>query len=171
MLRKSAVVLLSLVVSFGLFQCKGPTGPQGPAGTMNIITETFSIPDSTKIQTDRWYGIYNYPMRAITNAVVDSGIVLAYLGSDTQDAWTVLPYDLDFDVESDFTVDYTLSINYTYSAGNFDLTFTASADTLFTGSLPLGPYKVVVVPPGSAGQLSKVDITKFNAVRTALHLD
>jgi len=151
-------------------RCKGPTGPPGPAGTPNIVVETFSIPDSTEIQTDQWYGAYNYPMRAITGAVVDSGIVLAYLGTQAQDVWTALPYDLDLDVDSDFIVDYSVSINYAYTAGNFNVTFTASADTLFTSGLPLGPYKVVVVPPASAGQLGKVDVSRFESVRKELEL-
>jgi len=170
MRRFKALIVLSLIVLAGLTRCKGPTGPQGPAGTPNIIVETFTIPDSTDIQTDRWYGAYNYPMRSISQAVVDSGVVLSYLGSQSQDAWTALPYDLDFDAESDFTIDYSISVNFVYTTGNFNVTFAASADTLFTGDLPLGPYKVVVIPPNATGQLGKADLSRYQAVRQALDL-
>lgn len=170
MLRSKMLIVLSLVLLTGLTFCKGPTGPQGPPGNTTVIVDTFSIADSSDIQTDRWYGVYNHPMRSISKAVVDSGVVLAYLGSSSQDVWTALPYDLDFDAESDFTVDYTVSVNFVYTTGNFNVTFEASADTLFTGNLPLGPYKVVVIPPGTTGQLGKADLQRYESVRQALDL-
>ncbi len=151
----SIVLLLPLIL---LLHCEGPTGPQGPPGAANITVKTFTIEDTTDIQINGLFGYYDYEMDAITQAVVDSGIVLGYLGDQNQTAWAPLPYDIDIDIENDFTVNYTLSVGFEYRVGLFSITYIASADTLFRPSLPLGPFKVAVVPPSQMGRLGKVDL-------------
>ncbi|HKJ69958.1 MAG TPA: hypothetical protein VKA68_18540, partial [bacterium] len=75
---------------------------------------------------------------------------------------------IDIDGDNDFVVDYTLSVGYEYSQGLFSVTYLASADTLFRPYLPLGPFKVTVIPPSQVGQLGKVDMGASEGVRPRL---
>lgn len=81
----------------------GPTGPQGPAGTANVIYSSwFSIPstdwtDSTMTNL----GVAKKAYRtapAITQAVIDNGVVLSYLSLTTTAG--VGPYLLPFTIPS-----------------------------------------------------------------------
>ncbi|WP_276482470.1 hypothetical protein [Paraflavitalea pollutisoli] len=90
MKQRIVILLSSLMLVLVMTQCKkgdtgpqgpaGPQGPQGPVGTPNVIySEWFTATPWIK---DTVFGIwgfkYNKPVPAITQPVLDSGVVLVY---------------------------------------------------------------------------------------------
>lgn len=64
----------------------GPAGPTGPQGDANVTSVTF---DSISVPTN---GTYTVDIPAITQAIVDSGVVQAYYKFAYIDDWVPLPY-------------------------------------------------------------------------------
>jgi hypothetical protein len=76
-------VLISPLILMVVFICsckKGDTGPQGPAGTANVIYSDWFTPASYTMSTI--FGIKNFDHTrqapAITQAIIDSGMVLTF---------------------------------------------------------------------------------------------
>ena len=64
----------------------GPTGPTGPEGNANVVSMTFpniSVPTN---------GTYTVTIPAITQSIVDSGVVDVYYKAAYTDEWIPLPY-------------------------------------------------------------------------------
>jgi hypothetical protein len=70
----------------GATGAQGPTGPQGPSGNANVTSVTF---DSISVPLN---GTYTFKIPAITQAIVDSGVVDVYYKFAYTDQWVPLPY-------------------------------------------------------------------------------
>lgn len=64
----------------------GPAGPTGPEGNANVTSVTF---DSVSVPLN---GTYTFNIPAITQAIVDSGVVDVYYKFAYTDQWVPLPY-------------------------------------------------------------------------------
>ena len=78
------VLILSTVIILGMFSCKkgdvGPAGPAGPAGPDSVSTSawiTLNMSVDTTIGTTTYY-VQEIAAPAITQTVLDSGIILGY---------------------------------------------------------------------------------------------
>jgi len=148
--RLSSLFFALLFAILLLAGCNESTTTQPIDNGNELITEIFSIEDSMDIQIDGFFGFFDYPMDAITQDVLDNGAVMVYWGNTDRTLWSALPYDFDFDLNNDDIIEYSMSLSYDYSytpnQGFVSITFEASNDTLYREALPLGPYKVVVIP-------------------------
>jgi hypothetical protein len=79
-ISKVFIFSLILIVVFVCSCKKGDTGPKGPAGAANVIYSDWFVPSSYTISTI--FGIKHFdhtkPVPAITQAIIDSGMVLTY---------------------------------------------------------------------------------------------
>ena len=168
-----------LILVVGLtIGCEGPTGPageqgptgltgeQGADGIANITSTTFIIPSTASFITIDFVGSYTHSISGITRDVVDSGLVLMYW--DLGAAWLALPYSLNLDYDNDLSVDEVIQMTYGFGIGFVELLFITSYSSLVTDGLPLGPYKVVIIPPASLGKIASADLTDYHAVVHAL---
>ena len=168
---------LILVVGL-MIGCEGPVGPageqgltgltgeQGADGAANITTTTFSIPSTASIITINFVGAYTHSILGITSDVVDNGLVLMYW--DLGGAWLALPYSLNLDYDNNLSVDEVIQMTYDFGIGFVEVVFITSYSSLVTDGLPLGPYKVVIIPPAALGKIASADLNDYHSVVTAL---
>ena len=168
-----------LILVVGLtIGCEGPTGPageqrptgltgeQGADGIANITSTTFIIPSTASFITIDFVGSYTHSISGITSDVVENGLVLMYW--DLGAAWLALPYSLNLDYDNDLSVDEVIQMTYGFGIGFVELLFITSYSSLDISSLPLGPYKVVIIPPESLGKITSADLNDYHAVVHAL---
>jgi len=142
----------------------GPTGPQGPAGSngtdgANGADGTMSVKSYLLINRSvTLTGFTNFNIPAITQDIVDSGVVLAYFRTTgSTGAYYALPYS-----EADRTI--TLSdfgVGYVNIKANFSQT---GLD-----------FKIVVIPGGSVTTLQiahpNINFKNYSEVATVLHIN
>ena len=96
---KKTIVLVFIVIAVMLTSngCKKPkdgaTGPQGPAGTngnANVIGSTLYTDSGSWRPISTWGFSTEFTLGAITQAVVDKGVVMVYEELGT--GWMALPY-------------------------------------------------------------------------------
>jgi len=127
------ILILAASLITGMISCKkgdtGPAGPAGPAGPDSVVysgwielTPTYMPDDTVFLDT--------IPAPSITQAILDSGIILSYVNIGTSDQPDVVP---------------AASLNYIFSleeftAGNIYLTIFPNFD------LSGLPYRYVTIP-------------------------
>lgn len=171
---------LILVVGL-IIGCEGPTGPageqgptgltgeQGADGVANITTTTFTIPSTSSIITIDFVGSYVHTMSGITSEVVNNGLVLIFWEIGT--GWLALPYSFNLDYGGDLSVDEVIQMTYGYGIDFVEIVFITSYSSLVTSNLPLGPYKVVIIPPTSLGKIASADLYDYHSVLNALGIE
>lgn len=153
----------------GLTGAQGPTGQTGEPGAdgvANITTTTFTIPSTSSIITSEFVGSYTHNIPGITSDVVGSGLVLMYWGLGA--GWLALPYSFNLDYGGDLSVDEVIQMTYGFGIGFVEIVFITSYSSLVTSNLPLGPYKVVIIPPTSLGKIASADLNDYHSVVHAL---
>ena len=153
----------------GLTGAQGPTGQtgeQGADGVANITTTSFIIPSTSSIVTSDFVGSYTQNIPGITSDVANNGLVLIFweLGA----GWLALPYSFNLDYGSDLSVDEVIQMTYGYGIDFVEIVFITSYSSLVTSNLPLGPYKVVIIPPASLGKIASADLNDYHSVLNAL---
>ena len=153
----------------GLTGAQGPTGltgEQGADGVANITTTSFIIPSTSSIITSDFVGSYTQNIPGITRDVANNGLVLIFweLGA----GWLALPYSFNLDYGGDLSVDEVIQMTYGFGIGFVEIVFITSFSSLVTSNLPLGPYKVVIIPPTSLGKIASADLNDYHSVANAL---
>ena len=162
----------------------GLTGPQGPQGNANVKTDTFSLTSSQwlwnsqyEVQTNpssytyyftRYHNVTN---AAITQGILDSGMVLVYFTPNTTgntSQWAPLPYEF-----SDGSGNFNYEIVFETSVGGLRLHYffvqtvaAATIPTLSTYAIATYKFKIVVVSGvlSSSMKSAHVDVNDYNAV-------
>src|SRR6185437_3643839 len=126
------IFLMASVIMVGMFSCKkgdtGPAGKTGPAGPDSVSTSAWiplSMKDST-INSNTYY-IQEIPAPAITQRILDSGIILSYLHYIDATTGTNI-----FNASE--------AVNVTYSVGNVEV---LSSGIDWTGVFD---FRYVIVP-------------------------
>ena len=132
---------------------QGAQGPQGPAGAANVIYSAWFTPPSYTVNTVS--GLKNFdavqPAPKITQAVLDSGVVLVYgrLSGYIPQLWPTnqvgqLPILINF-------TSGTSTLTDTWSAyttvGSLRINMVNSAN-IYSGLNPVDSFRYVIIPPG-----------------------
>lgn len=146
---------------------RGPAGPQGPPGTANVFSKTFTA-QSITWRTVEEYGIYyraaNLVIPEITNDIAENGAVFVYANlAFTGQTWTALPVTYSYPHRTDY-------LFYGVSTGNVRVWYSNSDNTL--PSTPGIRYRVVFMPGNvlSIAQNEGIDLQNYHAVKTAFGL-
>lgn len=131
----------------------GATGPQGPAGTANVMYTGWFTPSTwTK---DTVFGIYqfnfNEPMPAITQAILDGGTVITYgkLDGYTSAIWptnqiSALPIIVTY---MEGTTTYTDTWSAFATVGNLEIQFVDNQN-LYNGISNAHQFRCIIIPGG-----------------------
>ena len=175
MKKLSFICMTVLAVSF-LASCRGPVGPQGPAGqdgNANVASSTVTVRQSDWrwVNDCQWMVEIDYP--AINNNVYNHGAVLVYMKIDG--AWSQVPltYFYEAEVEDGYS-NFASSIEVaTLNDGGVRLFWTES-DFYHA---PDGPgknnsydFKIVAIEASVYSHRSDVDYSSYEAVKTAFQL-
>ena len=134
----------------------GPQGPQGPQGVTNVTySPWFVTGNNWKVGTasDPFYGEVFYYLRsapAVTQAIIDQGIVLAYMKGDPNlDAPAInTPFLLPYTVGTGFG--FTDLYDFTLTVGN--IRFLYKSDFAWDATDMVGiSFRYVVIPGSVAG--------------------
>ena len=175
MKKLSLICMTVLAVSF-LASCRGPVGPQGPAGqdgNANVASSTVTVRQSDWrwVNDCQWMVEIDYP--AINNNVYNHGAVLVYMKIDG--AWSQVPltYFYEAEVEDGYS-NFASSIEVaTLNDGGVRLFWTES-DFYHA---PNGPgdndsydFKIVAIEASVFSNRSDVDYSSYEAVKQAFQL-
>ena len=134
---------------------QGPAGAAGPAGSANVIYSTWFLTGAagwdtvTNAATYGAYATYDKAAAGVTQAVIDNGIVLAYMKGDPT---TGLADDV-------FPLPYTVGIGFSFT-DHWDFVLNAAGNIrfLYKADFPWTPtelggisFRYVIVPGGVAG--------------------
>jgi hypothetical protein len=161
----------------------GATGPTGPQGNANVKVDTFTLTSSQWLWNDNyvlftgggsyteWFTrYYKATFSAVTQGVLDSGIVLVYMTPNLQNTnqWSPLPYT--FDTGDGYAYDFV----YVTSPGTVELEFyfadatnTASPPALSTYAMASYTFKLVAVTGSIATSMEKSKIDYSNYAQVA----
>jgi hypothetical protein len=164
----------------------GPAGPTGPQGNANVVVDTFKVTNSQWLYNDNyvlytangsyteWFTrYYMASFSAVTQGVLDSGLVLVYMTPNINDnnQWSPVPFTYDSGDE------YSYDFVYVTSPGTVELEFyfspTASGVTtpaLSTYDIPTYTFKLVAVTGSLATSMenSKIDHSNYAQVMNFL---
>jgi hypothetical protein len=168
----------------------GATGPAGPEGNANVLDTTFKLTTSQWIYNSQYSmettpgsyleyftRYYDVTFPAITQGVLDSGLVLAYMVPNpiaNTNQWAPLPYQF-LDGSGDF---YYVVVFQTY-LGKVEMDYffqqivaNTSLPTLSTYDIPTYTFKLVVITGSLATQMKQQNINtgNYSQVRHFLNL-
>jgi hypothetical protein len=125
---KKLLPLFSLLLMLGCEEPEGPAGPAGEDGIENIHIEIIEMTVNNTsyvcTNTDTIYFNYTFESPLVTQAVIDSGLVVVEMSPSTLYDWVPLPlvfYDGD---TSD--VNFIYDAFYHYSVGNVTIMWSCS---------------------------------------------
>jgi hypothetical protein len=166
---------------------QGSAGPQGPQGNANVRVDTFSLVSSQWLWNDNyllytgsgsyteWFTrYYKATFPAVTQGVLDSGMVMVYMTPDiaNKNQWSPLPYT--FDTGNGYSYDFV----YVTGPGTVELEFflanqspTVTPPTLSTYVLPNYSFKCVAVTGTIAAAMQKAGIDKGNYAEVSAYLN
>jgi hypothetical protein len=161
----------------------GPQGPQGPEGNANVQVSTFTVTNSQWLWNDNyilytasgsyteWFTrYYKATFPAVTQGVLDSGLVLVYMTPNLSDnsQWSPVPYT--FDTGLGYSYDFV----YVTGPGTVELEFyfgdqspTVTPPTLSTYSMATYSFKVVAVTGSIATSMENRQIQYSNYSQVA----
>lgn len=168
----------------------GATGPQGPKGNANVMVDTFTLVNTQWIwnsqysletspgsYTEYFTRYYTATIPALTQGVLDSGLVLAYMVPNplaNTANWAPLPFEF-LDGSDNF---YYYFAFQTY-LGQVELDFffqqinpSATLPVLSTYKIPNYQFKLVVITGSLAAQMKQqnVDVGNYSQVKHFLNL-
>jgi hypothetical protein len=167
----------------GLQGATGPAGPTGAQGNANVKVDTFTLVSSQWLWNDNyilftgggsyteWFTrYYKATFSAVTQGVLDSGMVMVYMTPNltNNNQWSPVPYT--FDTGDEYSYDFV----YVTSPGTVELEFyfadvsnTATPPTLSTYVLPTYSFKLVAVTGSIATSMEKSKIDHSNYAQVA----
>ncbi len=162
-----AVTLTLSLAACNIDTGTGPVGPQGPPGNANVfsLNFVFSMDDAA---VNGSVASVQYDVPDLTPLVVDEGGVLMFFRD--QGTWTAMPWTIGVESQDLPAVDYTLSLGFGYDVGFLEVFYEASTLAVDLLQEPDREVKLVVIDGAAFGKQG-VDLTNWDAVRTAYGLD
>jgi hypothetical protein len=192
----AAITILSVACSktgpTGPAGATGPAGPQGstglqgaqgPQGNANVHVDVFTVSNSQWLWEDyyifftgsgsytEWFTrYYKAAFSAVTQGVLDSGMVLVYMTPNLNDLnqWSPLPYI--FDTGSGYSYNFV----YVTGPGTVELEFyfdeangSNAAPTLSTFVIESYKFKIIAVTGSMVTSMQKNQIDKGNYAQVA----
>jgi hypothetical protein len=163
---RKILLLLAFVGITALSSCEGPEGPQGPAGPEAQVIElnTVNFGFSNELGYNIFHNFSDFGLSPF-----DSDSVIMYRLSGIIDSqtpiWQQIPRTLflpegELDYDFDFSpVDFTI-----YADGTYNL---ATTPTYLNGQT----FRIVIIPGVFENKGQAVDLSDYNAVVKAYHID
>lgn len=161
---QTCVIILFASATVVMNGCK-KEGPAGPPGNANVTARTFS---ATSWSWSSPYYYANFSVPELTSANAGSAAVMVYFHT-TSNSWLALPY-------SQYNSPYNYYMGFSSAAGLVQVTWVydyslSSGDDPNTYYGSNVQYKVVIIPPAERKANPDLDLTDYNAVKEAYHLE
>gem|GEM_PF-661096 len=153
-MRNLKLICVGVLIAYFHFSCsKGKDGAQGPPGTANVIYSSWFSSggawDTTTAPPYGAYALFNKAAQQITQAVMDSGVVLAYMKGDPT---TGLMNEV-------FPLPYSVGVGYGFTdIWDFVLNAPGNIRFLYKSDNPWTPaelgsisFRYIIIPGGTPG--------------------
>ncbi|MFL5754106.1 MAG: hypothetical protein ACJ76F_11910 [Bacteroidia bacterium] len=155
---KVSIILVLFVTGFTVSNCKkGDTGPEGPAGSVNITSKTFTV--KTWASNSSFY-YASLSIAELTSDVNSKGVVQVFLSTNSGTNWVAMPYTA--------VASTNYFMNYITGVGLVEPHWVYNG--VGVGSDPNSFYsatcqvKVVIIPPSMKKR--NVDYKNYEELRT-----
>lgn len=162
-LKTPGIVLLTFTLLL-LNGCK-KEGPQGPAGNANVTARTFTV--SSWSWSSPYYYV-NLSVPELTTENMNAAAVMVYSQSSGS-SWRAIPYTQYYSPYN-YYMGFTTNSNNVQVTWVYDSSFSSGDDpnTFYGAAMH---YKVVVIPPAERKANPNIDLTDYEAVKKAYHLE
>lgn len=142
----------------------GAPGPAGPAGAANLIVSPWiKVPNTAWQREDSTYFMVTHADNNITQAVLDSALVMAYYRNEGRpNVVFSLP-----SANEELTLGFFMQVQNQAGAINFDVTYFKPKLTPIDFDLE---FRWIIIPPNKRGRISIADLKDYQFVKQQLGL-
>lgn len=169
----TSMLIITLIIS--VTGCKkAETGPQGSAGQQgltgatgvqgnaNVNTNIFNVSPANWVQSSH-ANTATFIDSNITQAIVDSGVVMVFKLTPSHSTWTPLPFSI-----TDFTTNYIYNWTFFYSPNQIKFRVEESL------TIPPNPgnntFKVVTISTSARNQNPAADWNNYEKIKSLFNL-
>lgn len=169
-MKKLTVICMTLFAMIFAVSCRGPMGPEGPAGhdgNANVCSSTVTVRSNDWYWNETSWRV-DIKYEAINANITDYGAVLVYM--EDNNTWRQIPLTFYYShVEDDVEYFYSSSLEVsTYDEG---VSIFWTENDFYDGYRPEDRrFKIVVIAASVYQSRSDVDYSSYEAVKTAFQL-
>ena len=121
---------------------------------------------------DGKFRIVEFDVPAITDGVVNAGMVMAYFYEPDSGTWTAMPYTYGVDNSTAQATDFIVTLGFAFKRRTFQVFYESSINAADVPAerRPNRRIKLVVVGPDLAASKQGLDWSDYAAVRAAFNL-
>lgn len=166
-MKKLTVICMTLFAMLFAVSCRGPMGPEGPAGNANVCSSTVTVhPNDWYWNETSWRVDIGYD--AINANITDYGAVLVYM--EDNNTWRQIPLTFYYSIVDEGVENfYSSSLEVsTYDQG---VSVFWTENDFYDGYRPdEHRFKIVVIAASVYQNRSDVDYSNYEAVKAAYQL-
>ena len=169
LLAAAPVVGLAAALPLALTACDSNGGYR--AADVDIYATEFNA-DLQSAPADGKFRIREFDVPAISDAVMNAGMVMAYFYDDVSRTWTAMPYTYGIDNSTLQATDFTVTLGFAFKRRTFQVFYESSvpAADVPVERRPSRRVKLVVVGPDLAASKQGLDWSNYAAVSAAFNL-
>lgn len=143
----------------------GAQGPAGPKGVANLIVSPWLKVPNTAWQRsqDSTYFLVTHQDNNITQAILDSALVMAYYRNDGR---STVVFSLP-STNEELTLGYFMQVQNQVGSMNFDLLYYAKRLTPIDFDLE---FRWIIIPPNARGRINIADLKNYALIKQQLGL-
>ncbi|HEY4154639.1 MAG TPA: hypothetical protein VGM24_04410 [Puia sp.] len=142
--------ILGAILMVGMISCKkgdtGPAGPAGPAGPDSVVYSAW-IPLSPTYNADDTLFEQTISAPSITQAILDSGVILSYVNFGSTGSYDVVPVSaVNYLIQEDFSVgSISLLIPPSYDLSGLPYRYVTIPGSKIEGNRSTGAVKGITI--------------------------
>lgn len=169
-MKKLTVICMTLFAMIFAVSCRGPMGPEGPAGhdgNANVCSSTVTVRSNDWYWNETSWRV-DIKYEAINANITDYGAVLVYM--EDNNTWRQIPLTFYYSLVED-DVEYFYSSSLEVSTYDEGVSIFWTENDFYDGYRPEEHrFKIVVIAASVYQSRSDVDYSSYEAVKTAFQL-
>ena len=169
-MKKLTVICMTLFAMIFAVSCRGPMGPEGPAGhdgNANVCSSTVTVRSNDWYWNETSWRV-DIKYEAINANITDYGAVLVYM--EDNNTWRQIPLTFYYSLVED-DVEYFYSSSLEVSTYDEGVSIFWTENDFYDGYRPEDRrFKIVVIAASVYQSRSDVDYSSYEAVKTAFQL-
>lgn len=169
-MKKLTVICMTLFAMIFAVSCRGPMGPEGPAGhdgNANVCSSTVTVRSNDWYWNETSWRV-DIKYEAINANITDYGAVLVYM--EDNNTWRQIPLTFYYSIVED-DVEYFYSSSLEVSTYDEGVSIFWTENDFYDGYRPEDRrFKIVVIAASVFQSRSDVDYSSYEAVKTAFQL-
>lgn len=171
-MKKLSIICMTLFAMIFAVSCRGPMGPEGPAGqdgNANVCSSTVTVHPNDWYWNNQTSWRVDIEYKAINADITDYGAVLVYM--EDNNTWRQIPLTFYYSIVEE-GVEYFYSSSLEVSTYDEGVSIFWTENDFFDGYQPDHDirFKIVVIAASVYQNRSDVDYSSYEAVKAAFQL-